>query len=1646
MYENASIPKALFNLAVRITTKDNLQGSGILFVSQNVSNKIYIITAKHCLKGKNNEFDPSPIEITLHLSGGKVPYNLSVQDLIYYHPSEDIALISVSKTDIESIQGSVPKIDLIADNGGELKSLFYGYPKGFSGDVSIRVNTQLLPPIVDGIIRAESTLESEQNLTEFTVEGFSGSGLCLSCFGNVYLLGIITNFEEWKRFKAISIEKLNDILALAKLPLEKFILIETDPALIAGCKTLENNSEDILRNINSEISGIIIERNELISSVTSQLNNNDLVFISGIAGAGKSTFSKMLISHLSSTENYKVITFNGAQICKTGTTELLTSLNINQPIDRLLESKELLGPKLLYIDSGEKAFENNQLEVLNDLLRLPQKHPDLKIIISIRTYALIQTTFSIINELKIRSIRVQVNLLTDEELAPIVGIHPSIRNLLANKKIESFVRTPFYLKQIITILGDINVDDVNESELKKKLWEKLIRKDNVQRENLFQSIAIDRAKRLSPYVLLPEQIDVSFLKDLLSENLIVSSIDPLGIQQYAPSHDIFEDWALVRYVASLYAQVDENLQECLVKAGDSYAVRRGFRFWLQELYRVNPDKAQKISRDILGQAEIEENWKNEAVIALLNSNVCPDFLQTNKQLLLDKDSKLLIRIIHLLRTTCKITGDKILQPTYHDDRVYLTSASLIPVGPGWLAVIKFINQHFENLNSNQFLFASVLLDWKNGEIDDQNIGNNEVLELALKLLIPFKANYKHEKNSLNDHLARELIKIVFRLVPTNSTEVEKFIRSSFDFIRDTKTSRPEDPDLDYYYLEDFHEEVIDNVLSQEASVQLCDFLSDLVIEIARFEWIAPPSIGSPSGIIRRGKSIIDFPDSDYSNDDVEKYFGLRGSTKRDYSPESALQTPVRNLLKSHPTKAVEFIIDLVNETIANYAAHPKVKKPGFLSSIEIVLNDGTIINQFGNQILWAMYRGHMGTPDLMKSILMALESYLLGLAEENIETSKSLLLEIIDTLYRNSKSIATTAIIASVSTAYPFIIKDKMFPLFRFKEAFIWDLQRCLGERNIFLPFEFDTRKYKFQQERLASKNLAHRQDHLERIVLKMSFYEDFHDTIIRQIDAYINELANNPLADKEYLFWPNVLFRMDQRNYNLREYKDETSVGLILEPVIPKDSKIAKDMEMAPLNKNGGIHIWNWCNEIVEKNNLRDNSIANWRQNYIQCKTIEDGDMYNAPGALSLIGIKYHWDVLNKEEQSWCVDTTLKIGRHILAEEEDKFSNMMANNFGAFDKKPVIEALGLLPTKAVKGVEELSTKLIFHLPISDGLNKPLFGNFASNMWMHNPDLAKQNFRFLASLGCKELSRAKNESVPTTKILANEFLKQDSYEFKKHNSNRAYLDKSFLFLSECPDIDQEGQGFITQYLDFLMTDSFVEKGIKDRGEKYYYGSVHFQEKFGVIVLAHMNKIAANRLFYKLICYLLIEGDANFEHYTDESFKLLSRSLKKVILVQDSHKYTERFNALWTILEHQTYKCGRVPFVDYLLLNIDWVDTATTWDAIGADPTLYKRVINNLAEYEPISGIKLLAGISFDHLFPESIDLFLNLIEKSQNRTWLLNYHAEKYIQRVFFRHGNDIISNKELRQKFLRILDSMIQTGSSVAFIIKESISSRPKQ
>ena len=736
MYENSSISYTLNKLSVRVSTSYGIQGSGITYLPANSKDTVFVITAKHCLKEEGNNNPPANTEIQLHFVNDKNEprlYVLSFQDRILWHPTEDIAVIVLRESIIKSLIGDIPKISLTESNDNELQCLFYGFPLAASDNIATRVNAHILPPITSGNIGLETTLRSETNITEHTVQGFSGSGIGLLCAGNVFLLGVVTRFEEWSRFFGLCISFVNDVLEKYGYNKEPTVLIETDPALINDCNALQQNTRATLGYIDEVISEIHIERKQLIDSALEKLRKNDVLIITGIAGVGKSTFCKEFLEYLENQESYKLIGFSGSQICKVNSVELLKSLNVNGAFTDFLKSKSLLGRKVIYIDSAEKSVEAHQMSILKEILLLTKKVGDIKVVLSIRSYALTQTTFSIINELAVKNDKIEIPLLSNEELSPVIEKHPYIQFLLSNKNIEQFIRTPFYLKQTIHVGSDINGSGttINESGLKKILWDKIVCKDNPNRELLFHEIAIERAKALTPFVSISTPVDANLLLELLSDSVIIKHEDEYGIKHYAPSHDIFEDWALVRLV-SQKKSVSSDLRSFYGDLGNAYAIRKGFRFWIQELYRNNPASALQLTKDTLN-LNTDEHWKDVVIISLLMSSACIDFMRDHKHNVLKDDARLWKRIVHLLRTSCKQLDTKGIETNAFDDREYQVSSSLIPVGVGWIAVLGFIDENFDTLKKNYVLISKLLLEWQHAlplaSDTDAKIAANVVLKL-----------------------------------------------------------------------------------------------------------------------------------------------------------------------------------------------------------------------------------------------------------------------------------------------------------------------------------------------------------------------------------------------------------------------------------------------------------------------------------------------------------------------------------------------------------------------------------------------------------------------------------------------------------------------------------------------------------------------------------------------------------------------------------------------------------------------------------------------------------------------------------------------------------------------------------------------------
>jgi len=176
--------------------------------------------------------------------------------------------------------------------------------------------------------------------------------------------------------------------------------------------------------------------------------------------------------------------------------------------------------------------------------------------------------------------------------------------------------------------------------------------------------------------------------------------------------------------------------------------------------------------------------------------------------------------------------------------------------------------------------------------------------------------------------------------------------------------------------------------------------------------------------------------------DLEALFGLREHLSHKYSSASAHRGPWITLLQHHPDKGLDFLTSVFNHSAECYS-HPRVAdgvEPPF--EIELTFADGTSRKQWANSRLWLWYRGTSVGPEVLQSLLMALERWLLDISEARPAELDAILLG----LLRRSDSAALTAVVSSIATAFPHESAETLLVLLSCSTCIQLDRQRMATE------------------------------------------------------------------------------------------------------------------------------------------------------------------------------------------------------------------------------------------------------------------------------------------------------------------------------------------------------------------------------------------------------------------------------------------------------------------------------------------------------------------------------------------------------------------------------------------------------------------------
>jgi hypothetical protein len=163
--------------------------------------------------------------------------------------------------------------------------------------------------------------------------------------------------------------------------------------------------------------------------------------------------------------------------------------------------------------------------------------------------------------------------------------------------------------------------------------------------------------------------------------------------------------------------------------------------------------------------------------------------------------------------------------------------------------------------------------------------------------------------------------------------------------------------------------------------------------------------------------------------------------------------------------------------------------------------------------------------DILASGLMSLEERLLIEAKSQPELIKHALEVILD---RGTSSF-TTSVAASLMTAHPSLVTEKMLGIFKCPWFFVDDFSRCQQEPLALAIYGgHDGLDGERQKERIASKKLPHRRYNLEDLALQLQLSRlDLRDAIFATLDQHKTAL---PANQEDAQSWRIALKRMDLR------------------------------------------------------------------------------------------------------------------------------------------------------------------------------------------------------------------------------------------------------------------------------------------------------------------------------------------------------------------------------------------------------------------------------------------------------------------------------------------------------------------------------------
>jgi len=998
-----------------------------------------------------------------------------------------------------------------------------------------------------------------------------------------------------------------------------------------GLQALVDHGQTVRDSIRSTIGNSYeIDRSVEIINLLAELDDHQVVIVTGAAGSGKSALAKKLLVQVEA--NRPVLAFQAVEFATAHINETLANTQTTLNEQRLLAILAGHDRVVVLVESVERLLEHSVRDAFSHLLQAVQGDRAVRLVLTCRDYSVETVRNSLLAPLGLLHSVHEVPALSDEELQLVQEAVPSLDLPLRDSQLRAFLRTPYVLDMASRLEWEKGAHLENARAFREKCWKELIRAEHFtaagmprRREAAFIDVAHRRATELRSFVR-PDSPDAEALDALVQASLIACA--PQSSALFAPAHDVLEDWAIIRWFDEQFSLTDDTLTVLADCVGGYPALRRGFRRWLGEHFELDPASAHNIVLGALDQTELPPYFRDDCLVAALLSEMAGDFLAGCIDRIEGGDSQLLNQIIHVLRVACKSSPRWLSIPG-------LPSHMLIPIGPGWVPVLQMVSRLIHSLlPENALLILGLVEDWAK-QIDWNNASPAGFTEagLIVDALLPCFDGYRFDD-------ARKRTLEVLLKIPRAVPRFRGLI------------ARAETCDRRDYAAS----ELADLILGSVSVGYVCrDF---------------------PAEVISLVNARLRLTDADFDHEyhlsalEVSQVFGIREHGVSDFFPASALQGPFGALLRSHPREGLDFILDLLNHAGEWYGTQ---RWPGGslepARQITLDIPDSGPVKQWMNGRLYGMYRGMTVGPYALQSALMALESWLLNAAEmEGVDLEFWLLY-----ILRTSNNVMATAVVTSVCIAYPDKAGRAGLALLTNRELIDCDRSRIVSESAAGLEMfsGMNPSHLIYEQERKQSNGRKHRREDLESLAVRMQL-TDLREDVWQIIDHHRSELPDD--QDEGTLVWRLALHRMDVRGYrplDAPESASEKSTEDVGNRVYLGPGKIEPDVQrivdensetQAIINRHMGL--LNQARNAWKDGSSRES--AEWRALLGEAQAIErelgepEEFCRGGPGMVAAVCVRDHIDELNDEDLNWCVqrielevrqnatdpDDTTRIGR----------------------------------------------------------------------------------------------------------------------------------------------------------------------------------------------------------------------------------------------------------------------------------------------------------------------------------------------------------------------------------------------------------------